>query len=120
VLERAALLERMADQQRRFRRKELQVDFRARHQSGAGQLLFESADLSAGGSFLKSDLLLEVGETLVVEFRLPDVAHTIRAQGRVAWVRRFPHAAEPAGMGLEFLAMSEEDREILEEFLGRL
>ena len=110
----------MTEQQRRFKRKELQVDFRARHQSGAGQLLFESADVSAGGSFLKSDLLLEVGEALVVEFHLPEVPRAIRAQGRVAWVRRFPHEDEPAGMGLEFLAMSEEDREILEESLGRL
>jgi uncharacterized protein (TIGR02266 family) len=110
----------MADDRRRFERKELQVDFRARHQSGAGQLLFESADLSVGGSFLKSELLLEVGETLVVEFHLPTLTRTIRAQSRVAWVRRFPHQGEPSGMGLEFLAMSEEDRETLEDYLGRL
>ena len=110
----------MAEQQRRFQRRELQVDFRARHQSGDGQLLFESADLSSGGSFLKSDLLLEVGETLVMEFRVPGETGIIRAQGRVAWVRRFPRGEEPPGMGVEFLAMSEEDRQTLDQYLGQL
>ena len=109
----------MAERQRRFERKTLQVDFRARHQSGAGQLLFESADLSAGGTFLKADVLLEQGETLAVEFRVPGVTKAIRAQARVAWVRRFPKGEEPAGMGVEFLAMSEVDRELLEEYLSR-
>ena len=108
----------MADQQRKFERRGLQVDFRARHQTGAGQLLFESADLSGGGAFLKADVLLEQGETMAVEFRVPGISRAIRAQARVAWVRRFPKGEEPAGMGVEFLAMSEVDREILEEYLG--
>ena len=49
----------MSAEQRRFERKTLNVLFNARDAQGVGQLVFESADLSPGGTFLKSDLLLE-------------------------------------------------------------
>jgi len=106
--------------QRRFVRKSVQVDFRGKSAEGLGQLLFEGADLSTGGTFLKSDLLLEQGEAFAVEFRLPRLSKVIRAQARVAWVRRFPKADEPAGMGVEFSAMSDEDRGVLSQYLDSL
>lgn len=110
----------MGDEQRKFPRKTLQVDFRARNTTGAGQLLFEGTDLSTGGSFLRSELLLEEGDTLLAEFRVPGVPRPLKAQARVAWVRRFPKGDEMAGMGVEFLAMSDEDRAVLDEYLGRV
>ena len=110
----------MAETKRRHARKSLQVDFRGKDARGAGVLLFEGADLSPGGTFLKSELLLEEGEPLAVEFRVPGVPRLIKAQGRVAWVRRFPKAGEASGMGVEFLAMSDEDRAVLEGYLDRL
>ncbi len=105
----------MGADQRRFERKAVLVDFQARDAHGAGQLVFQSADLSAGGTFLKSDLLLERGEALSLEFTLPlpSGPKTVRAQARVAWVRRFPQAGEAAGMGVEFVTMDEADREFL-------
>ncbi len=110
----------MGDGQRRYERKTLQVDVRARNTVGAGQLLFEGTDLSAGGSFLRSDLLLEEGETLVLEFRVPGVPRLMKAQARVAWVRRFPRPNEEPGMGVEFLAMTDDDRQVLTEYLERI
>jgi len=103
---------------RRFVRKTLQVEFRGRDAEGVGVLLFETADLSAGGTFLKSDLLLEEGETFSFEFRVPGVERPLVAQARIAWVRRFPAGGQSAGMGVEFLSMSDEDRGVLEQFLG--
>lgn len=108
----------MGDEQRRHARKSLQVDVRAKNASASGQLLFEGIDLSSGGSFLRSELLLEEGETLGVEFRVPGVPRLMKAQARIAWVRRFPKGDETAGMGIEFLAMSDEDRAVLDEYLG--
>ncbi len=110
----------MGDEQRRFPRKSLQVDFRARDGGGAGQLLFEGRDLSTGGSFLRCDVLLEQGEDLTVEFRVPGVPRPIRAQARVAWVRRFPRVDETAGMGVQFVDMVEEDRTLLDDYLARV
>ena len=40
---------------------------------------FSSGDISGGGAFLRSDLLFEVGETLMMEFDLPGGRH-IRTQ----------------------------------------
>src|SRR5262245_22828780 len=108
----------MGDEQRRFPRKSLQVDIRARDSGSAGLLMFEGQDLSAGGSFLKSELLLEQGEPLSVEFRVPGVARLIQAQARVAWVRRFPRPEEDAGMGIQFVTLVDEDRGVLERFLS--
>ena len=108
----------MSADQRRFERKTLNVLFKARDGQGVGKLLFESADLSPGGTFLKSDLLLEQGEALSVEFTVLE-GRVIRAQARVAWVRRFPQAREVAGMGVEFVSMPEADREALVAFLRK-
>jgi len=79
--------------------------------------LFEGADLSAGGTFFKSDLLLEQGEQLALEFRLPRLSKVIRAQARVAWVRRFPKTDQQPGMGIEFSAMTDEDRTVIAQYL---
>jgi Tfp pilus assembly protein PilZ len=108
----------MTVDQRRFERKSLSVQFHARDARGAGLLVFESADLSSGGTFLKSDLLFEQGEVLSLEFPVLE-GRLLRAQARVAWVRRFPQPRESAGMGVEFTAMEDQDREALEAFLRR-
>ena len=110
----------MSQGNRRFPRKSLPVQFRARDAEGSGNLVFEASDLSAGGTFLKSDLLLEEGEALHVEFRVPGVPRLLKAQARIAWVRRFPSDDESAGMGVEFLAMSEDDRSLLRDYLERM
>ncbi len=110
----------MSPEHRRFARQPLQVAFRGKDLEGAGQLLFEGADLSAGGAFLRSDVLLEQGERLSVEFRVPRMPRLLKAQARVAWVRRFPDGAEPAGMGIEFLVLTDEDSAVLSQYLSSL
>jgi uncharacterized protein (TIGR02266 family) len=99
--------------QRKHVRHALRVEFRGRDAAGEGELTLLGADLSAGGTFLRCDLLLEPGETLALEFLLPGASIALIAQARVAWVRRFPDAEAPAGMGIEFLAMRDPDRRAL-------
>ena len=107
----------MGAELRRYERKSLPVEFRGKDASGTGVLLFEAADLSLGGSFLKSDLLLEQDEALTVEFRVPGSGAVVQASARVAWVRRFPKPDESPGMGVEFTAMAEADRQRLTDYL---
>jgi uncharacterized protein (TIGR02266 family) len=102
---------------RRHKRKPLAVEFRCRDESGAGTLQFGSGDLSAGGAFLRSDLLLEQGERLWLELELPGRERPVRAEARVAWVRRFPSSGQEGGMGIEFLGMTDEDRRAVESFV---
>ena len=61
------------------------------------------------GAFLRSDLLFEVGEMLVMEFDLPGGRH-IRTQGRVVRVARGGAKDRFPGMGLEFIDLSPDDR----------
>jgi c-di-GMP-binding flagellar brake protein YcgR len=70
---------------------------------------FASGDISGGGTFLRSDLLFEVGEMLLMEFDLPGGRH-IRTQGRVVRVARGGPKDKYPGMGLEFIDLSPDDR----------
>jgi uncharacterized protein (TIGR02266 family) len=105
-------------EQRRHARQAVSVEFRGKDAGGEGELTLVGADLSPGGTFLRCDVLLEPGETLALEFHLPGAAASLSAQARVAWVRRFPDADAPPGMGIEFLAMPDADRRRLEAALG--
>jgi len=101
---------------RRSRRKAVRVEFVCHDEAGAGELVFDSADLSTGGAFLVSDVLYEQGDTLALSFTLPTGA-TLRCEARVAWARRFPAKDQEAGMGVEFLGLGELDRRALESFV---
>jgi Tfp pilus assembly protein PilZ len=75
---------------------------------------FDSADVSGGGAFLRSDMLFEVGELLLLEFSLPN-GRVIRARGRVVRAARAaPDGIDgkdrPPGMGIEFVDLPAEDR----------
>jgi len=76
----------------------------------AGSISFESSDLSEGGAFLRSDLLLEEGELLNVEIALP-AGRNVRATARV--VRTTRGAETGAGMGIEFVRLADSDRKLL-------
>jgi len=101
---------------RRDIRKAVRVEFVCHDESGAGELLFDSADLSTGGAFLVSDVLFEQGEVLSLSFVLP-TGSTSRCEARVAGVRRFPSQGQAAGMGVQFLGLAELDRRALEAFI---
>jgi hypothetical protein len=78
-------------------------------------------DVGLLGVFVERAAPLPVGETVGVSFALPGNAIPISAQCRVAW-RHAPRAplvskSLPAGLGLEFVTLSEPDRARLRELL---
>lgn len=103
---------------RREERSALQARFSARDAAGAGTLTFTSQDLSSGGVFLRSELLLEQAEALSLQFELPPLGE-VEVQARVAWVRRFPEAGQVPGMGVEFLSLGEAEKQALLRWLVR-
>jgi hypothetical protein len=105
------------ENKRRHARRTLAVEFRAGGMDGLGSLELSGADLSAGGAFLVSDLLLEPGESLSLEFEIAGRAGPVQAQARVAWVRRFPGPEQPAGMGIEFVRLGKDEREALDAWV---
>ena len=106
----------MASDHRREERTAVQARFSARDASGAGTLTFLSHDVSTGGVFLKSDLLLEQGESLSLSFEVPGAGQVL-TQARVAWVRRFPEAGQLPGMGVQFESLSPEESAALLKWL---
>jgi uncharacterized protein (TIGR02266 family) len=111
-------MRQMASGPRREERTAVQARFSARDASGAGTLVFLSHDVSSGGAFLKSDLLLEQGEVLDLAFDVPG-AGELEVQAKVAWVRRFPEAGQVPGMGVQFQSLSDEDSAALLRWLKR-
>jgi len=106
------------ERQRRFVRRPIKASFRVRdaNNPGHGEILFDSIDLSRGGAFLHSELLLEIGEELEVTFGLPDEIRPVRARARVAWATR-GDATGQSGMGLEFIDLTEEARDAIDRFV---
>ena len=81
----------------------------------ASAIAFDTAEVSSGGAFLPSELLLEVGERLSLTFTLPD-GRQVRAQGRVVRASR-GNADEPSGIGVEFVEIAPDDRAAIERLL---
>ena len=77
---------------------------------------FDSADVSGGGAFLRSDMLFEVGELLLLQFSLPD-GRAISARGRVVRSTREGDKNRFSGMGVEFVDLSPEDRAAIDDQL---
>jgi type IV pilus assembly protein PilZ len=85
-----------------------------------GELVFESHNISRGGLFLRSDLLLEVGDTVWVSFTLPNTSVAIRSRAKIVWVNRNPDEDDPAdhpGMGVQFLDLTDVEESALSAYL---
>jgi uncharacterized protein (TIGR02266 family) len=79
-----------------------------------------SMDLNSGGIFLSTDHPLEINTMFHMEFILPETDNTIRCQARVAWVNQLESPKKPqlpAGMGVQFLSLSQADKEAIERYI---
>jgi uncharacterized protein (TIGR02266 family) len=107
--------------QRRHERRKLKVEIQVGDGSAGGELCFDSRDVSEGGVFLRSDLLLEVGETFFLTFVLPGAEVAVRTRGRVTRVSRGSQGGgpdDPPGMGVQFLDLSPAEKEALHAALS--
>ncbi len=78
---------------------------------------FSTQDLSVGGAFVRSQLLFEIGEVLQLHFSLPD-GRAIKSTGKVVRVARDAGDDMVAGMGIEFVELSERDRLALQRLVA--
>jgi len=81
-----------------------------------------SVNLSTGGVFIESEIILQEGEEITVKFNLPNSNAIIVAKARVAWVND-PSALKkpsfPSGMGLQFIDLSLADLHTIRIFLDK-
>jgi len=104
---------------RRFSRYPILVEFRIQQEQtpSKGKLLFDSLNLSAGGAFLRSDYLFEIGTTIEVSFKLPNRNEPITTMAKVTWVTRGSTGHGDPGMGVQFTQLDEADRTSIEELV---
>lgn len=87
-------------------------------QVGSGQVLraCQSENLSISGMLIRTSEDFPVGSSLSLEFVLPEHDQPIRCQAEVVRYTR-PDVEELRGMGVRFLAFSDDGRERLRAFL---
>ena len=94
---------------------DLDVDY---HEGGRSSFSF-AADLSAGGIFVRSNAPERPGTLLSIEILLPGGPEPIRARGEVVWFDKDPEG-KGGGMGIRFLDLEGEQRELVLAALARL
>lgn len=79
-------------------------------------------NISRGGLFIETPTPLPMHAPIDLALRLPELQTVLNVTGRVVWtydVRRSTSQLM-TGSGIKFLDMSQDQREVLERYLGRL
>ncbi len=79
-----------------------------------------SANISGGGIFLRTQEPLPVNHTVWMRFTLPGVPHPFESHGLVVWAIPAPQKSVlPAGMGIKFLDLASEAKQLIEAFVAK-
>jgi CRP/FNR family cyclic AMP-dependent transcriptional regulator len=78
-----------------------------------------TGDLSSGGLFIKTKNPLKQAEHFLLKLQLPGLSEPMRIKCDVAWSRKQEEKTEgsPDGMGVKFIEMTKEDKEMLKQYL---
>jgi len=79
-----------------------------------------SINMSTGGVFIETDMILPEGTELTVKFKLPLTDTIITAKARVAWINsplELKESTKSPGMGLQFLDLSIKDMYYIQTYL---
>lgn len=80
----------------------------------------EALNLSTGGVLIETRHLLPVDTRVSMEILLPSASAPIRCSGRIAWLSEpawIQNSRLPGEMGVQFLDLSPEDKDILQAYL---
>jgi uncharacterized protein (TIGR02266 family) len=74
---------------------------------------------SSRGLFVSTEDPLQEGEQLQIELQLPGLEDPVKVKGQVVWTRPKTGAAdEPSGMGIKFIEITKDDKQLLKEYLN--
>jgi uncharacterized protein (TIGR02266 family) len=108
------------DPRERRRHKRVPLQLLVQHRFETLQAFLEeiATDLSAGGMFLRTDSPHPVGSTIYLRFTLADGLPLIEGIGRVAWANKKPSADAVSGMGIEFVSLDDESRQLIDSIVA--
>src|SRR6185436_9122854 len=96
------------------RRVPLQTRVQFKFDRFSGFISEYSSNISPGGIFIKTHQPAPSGQVIDFEFRLGDGFELIKGQGQVVWSRTEDEGpARPAGMGLRFLELSQDSKDLI-------
>ena len=107
-----------ASERRRHRRVPLQLLVQHRYDSLQSFMKEVAIDISVGGMYLKTDDPRELGSTLYLRFTLDDGLPLIEGIGKVVWSSGEQREEMPAGMGIEFVSLDDESRELINSIVS--
>lgn len=110
----------MADkniEKRKFVRKYANIKFSIADEIVEASVHFDTRDISLGGVFIESDLLLDIGEEIELRFPSPvNPQQSFTIKGRIARTikSRNPYDRDSVpGMGVEFIDLDEKKKRAL-------
>ena len=110
----------MGNDKRKYIRVPVKVQVFLRDEDVSGVVYFYSRNLSTGGIFLETELYLDEGSIVDIEFTLPNYPKFIDIKAKIVWTvpDNWDPAIHPPGMGLEFIKLSEENKKIIENYIA--
>ncbi len=84
-----------------------------------GEILFDTVNVSAGGAFLRSDLLMDIGAEVDVSFSVPGQNDSFTTTAIVVWVTRGKSGRREAGMGIEFTGIDDKAKDIIDSLIQK-
>lgn len=94
------------------RRKYKRIKFLVISSEDKSEIPGEISNLSMGGCFIRSEKLLAIGSVIDIIYVIPSTNNRIITKGKVVF-----HKKRPKGMGIDFIMMDANYRDILNEFL---
>ncbi len=110
-----------ANQLRRYNRYPLSVEFKLSDTADPvhGEILFDTVNVSAGGAFLRSDLLMDIGAEVDVSFSVPGQSESFTTRAIVVWVTRGKTGRREPGMGIEFTSLDDQAKDVIDQLIQK-
>lgn len=109
------VLEVLVVAQRQWRRVETRIPCTVRIEDEELQSTIKN--ISEGGAFIEVGIPLERDSILELDFTLPHANYTVSTQIIVRWASSFLRMTAHAGMGVEFLTVTQGERDLIRSFV---
>ena len=74
-------------------------------------------NMGLGGVFLQTDIPYKTGTVIDIQFIVPEYTKPVTIRGKVVWVKVMD---KTPGMGIEFISISDKDKDALVQFFNKL
>ena len=101
------------------RRQDERIDEILRVDIGENDIMAQTANISQGGVFIRTQNPLDLEEEFFMKLYIPDEQEPIEVLCKVVWVKQYGKESQdlPQGMGVKFLNLQDEFKRRIKEFI---